>query len=226
MNVKQRGSGWSIRLAFNLYKLFGYKFIYIIMYPVTFFYFIFAKNVKESLKIYYKTLNLEFNNWIYFEHLRMFAMCLCDRFISKYDPDSYNFIYEHGERVTKNLDDGTILLFSHFGGWASSSSKPSTKNKINIVMKEVILDSIKNIEKNIDKTTSNIKIIDQSLGQLAVSIAIANAISNKEVVAIMADRPTSEKYKYKVEFFGKIANFNKIHLRYHIKLKLQFYVLL
>lgn len=219
MNVKQRGSGWSIRLAFNLYKLFGYKFIYIIMYPVTFFYFIFAKNVKESLKIYYKTLNLEFNNWIYFEHLRMFAMCLCDRFISKYDPDSYNFIYEHGERVTKNLDDGTILLFSHFGGWASSSSKPSTKNKINIVMKEVILDSIKNIEKNIDKTTSNIKIIDQSLGQLAVSIAIANAISNKEVVAIMADRPTSEKYKYKVEFFGKIANFNKNPFKISYKTK-------
>lgn len=146
-------------------------------------------------------------------------MCLCDRFISKYDPDSYNFIYEHGERVTKNLDDGTILLFSHFGGWASSSSKPSTKNKINIVMKEVILDSIKNIEKNIDKTTSNIKIIDQSLGQLAVSIAIANAISNKEVVAIMADRPTSEKYKYKVEFFGKIANFNKNPFKISYKTK-------
>ncbi|MEZ4692591.1 MAG: hypothetical protein R2837_00890 [Aliarcobacter sp.] len=78
-------------------------------------------------------------------------------------------------------------------------------------MKENILYSIKNIE-NIDKTTSNIKIIDQSLGQLAVSIAIANAISNKEVVAIMADRPTSEKYKYKkLSFLEKIANFNKIH---------------
>ena len=51
MTTKQRGSGWSIKLAFNLYKLFGYKFIYIIMYPVTFFYFIFASNVKESLKI-------------------------------------------------------------------------------------------------------------------------------------------------------------------------------
>lgn len=50
MNVKQRGSGWSIRLAFNLYKLFGYKFIYIIMYPVTFFYFILQKMLKNHLK--------------------------------------------------------------------------------------------------------------------------------------------------------------------------------
>ena len=209
MHVKQRGSGWSIKLAFNLYKLFGYKFIYIIMYPVSFFYFIFASNVKKSLKIYYKTLNLEFNNWVYFEHLRMFAMCLCDRFISKYDPSSYTFVYENGKKVSELLDDGTILLFSHFGGWASSSSRPSTTNKINIVMKEVILNSIKNIETNIENTNSNIKIIDQSMGQLAVSIEIANAISNKEVVAIMADRPTSDKYKLKTEFFGKDAFFNK-----------------
>ena len=69
------------------------------MYPVSYFYFIFASNVKKSLKIYYKTLNLEFNNWVYFEHLRMFAMCLCDRFISKYDPSSYTFVYENGKKL-------------------------------------------------------------------------------------------------------------------------------
>ena len=42
----------------------------------------------------------------------------------------------------------------------------------------------------------------------------------------MADRPSNEKYKYKVDFFGKIANFNKNPFKYHIKQKLQFYVLL
>ncbi|MEZ4692592.1 MAG: hypothetical protein R2837_00895 [Aliarcobacter sp.] len=57
--------------------------------------------LKNHLKYTAKIPNLEFNNWIYFEHLRMSVMCLCDRFILKYDPDSYNFIYEHGERVTK-----------------------------------------------------------------------------------------------------------------------------
>lgn len=209
MNVKQRGSGWSIKLAFNLYKLFGYKFIYYTMYPVSFFYFIFASNVKESLKIYYKTLGLKFNNWVYFEHLRMFAICLVDRFISKYDPDSYTFNYEQKDSVIKIMDTKSILLFSHFGGWASSSSKPVTKNRINVIMQEVILDSIKDIERAIDKKTSNIKIIDQSMGQIPVSIEIANAISNNEVIAIMADRPTHDKYKYKVNFFGEDAFFNK-----------------
>ncbi|PLY09949.1 MAG: lipid A biosynthesis acyltransferase [Arcobacter sp.] len=219
MNVKQRGSGWSIKLAFNLYKLFGYKFVYYIMYPVSFFYFIFASNVKESLKEYYKILGLEFNNWIYFEHLRMFAICLVDRFISKYDPSSYDFIYEEKETVLKIMDSKTILLFSHFGGWASSSSNPVTKNRINIVMQEVILDSIKEIESNIENKISNINIIDQSMGQIPVSIEIANAISNDEIIAIMADRPTSNKYKYKTKFFGKDAFFNKNPFKISYKTK-------
>lgn len=219
MSVKQRGSGWSIKLAFTLYKLFGYKFVYYIMYPVSFFYFIFASNVKESLKIYYKNLGLEFNSWIYFEHLRMFAICLVDRFISKYDSSSYEFIYEKRETISKMMDNKTILLFSHFGGWASSSSNPVTKNRINVIMHEVILDSIKEIEDSIGNKISNINVIDQSMGQIPVSIEIANAISNDEVIAIMADRPTSDKYKYKTKFFNKDAYFNKNPFKISYKTK-------
>lgn len=219
MSVRQRGSGWSIKLAFNLYKLLGYKFIYYTMYPVSFFYFIFASNVKKSLRIYYKTLGLQFNNWIYFEHLRMFAICLVDRFISKDDPSSYNFIYDKEESIRKMMDTKTILLFSHFGGWASSSSNPITTNRINVIMQEVILDSIKDIENSIEKKVSNIKIIDQSMGQIPVSIEIANAISNDEVIAIMADRPTSDKYKHKCKFFGEDAYFNKNPFKISYKTK-------
>ncbi|XQC05512.1 hypothetical protein ACOAJ8_11270 [Arcobacter cryaerophilus gv. pseudocryaerophilus] len=60
MATIQRGSGWSIKLVFTLYKFFGYKFTYYLMYPVTFFYFIFASNVYKSLKIYYEKLNIPF----------------------------------------------------------------------------------------------------------------------------------------------------------------------
>ena len=208
MSAKQRGSGWSIKLVFNLYKIFGYNFIYYLMYPVSFFYFLFAQNVRTSLKDYYKHLNLEFNNWVYFTHLRVFAICMVDRFISKYDPDSYNFIYKEKEKVQKILSKKTIVLFSHFGGWAASSNNPITDNTVNIVMQEIILDSIKDIENSIERKISNTKIIDQSMGQIPVSIEIANAISNNEVIAIMSDRPTDEKYKYKTKFFDKDAYFN------------------
>ena len=81
MATIQRGSGWSIKLVFTLYKFFGYKFTYYLMYPVTFFYFIFANNVYKSLKIYYEKLNIPFTKKIYYNHLFFFFMCMVDRFI-------------------------------------------------------------------------------------------------------------------------------------------------
>ena len=99
MATVQRGSGWSIKLVFTLYKIFGYKFTYFLMFPVTFFYFLFASNVKIALKIYYAKLDIEFSNKIYYKHLFNFAICMVDRFISKYDCKSYNFTY-NGFRCT------------------------------------------------------------------------------------------------------------------------------
>lgn len=208
MKTKQRGNGWSIALVFNLYKLFGYKFIYYLMYPVTFFYFIFASNVKKSLKTYYKTIGLEFNNKIYFEHLRVFAICMVDRFITKTSPQSYTFEYKNIEIPTNILNDGTILLYSHFGGWAASSSCAHITNKINIVMQEVLLDDIKEIENSL-KIKENINIIDLNQGAISVSIQIANALMDNEVVAIMADRVVNKKSQIATNFFNKKANFNK-----------------
>ena len=91
MQRTQRGSGWSIKLALTIYRFLGYKSLYYFMYPVTFFYFLVAKNAKIGLRAYYQHLNIEFTNKVYFNHLRLFAVCLVDRFISKIDPEHYLF---------------------------------------------------------------------------------------------------------------------------------------
>ncbi len=207
-NGKQRGSGWSIQLALYLYKLFGYKFLYYLLYPIAFFYFLVAKNAKESLKIYYKNLDIEFNNKIYFEHLRIFAICMVDRFVSKINPENYSFEYDNIEIPIKTLESGTVLVYSHFGGWAASSSGAHVKNKINIVMQEAMLDSIKKLENAIG-LKSQINIIDLNQGAIAVSVQIANALMNEEVVTVMADRASNGKAEMEVVFLNKKAKFNK-----------------
>ena len=206
--TKQRGSTWSIKLAFNLYKLFGYKTIYYIMYPVTFFYFLFASNVKDALKIYYNHLDITMTNKIYFEHLRVFAICMVDRFISKADASSYSFNFDDEETPLNILNNGAILLFSHFGGWAASANSTNVDNKINIVMQETMMNGIKEIENSIDEVP-NTHIIDLSSGTLQVSIEIANALIKNEVVAIMADRASNDKAQLAMSFLGEDANFNK-----------------
>ena len=120
------------------------------MYPVTLFYFIFASNVRASLKIYYKHLGTKFTNALYYEHLRIFAITMVDRFITKIDPKSYEFIYDDGDTPLTTFNEATILVQSHFGGWAASSNLSRTRYKINLVMQETLMDSIKDIEENIN----------------------------------------------------------------------------
>jgi predicted LPLAT superfamily acyltransferase len=178
------------------------------MYPVTFFYFIFAKNVKDSLKIYYKHLNIELTNKIYYEHLRIFAITMLDRFITKVDKGNYTFLYDDKGNSLEMFRKGTILLFSHFGGWAASSNVSRLSNKINIVMQESLKDAIKEIEESIDSKT-NVSIIDLKTGPIIVSIQIANALMNEEIVAIMGDRASNQKAVIEVDFLNEKAYFNK-----------------
>lgn len=225
MALKQRGSAWSVKLVFSLYKLFGYNFIYYLLYVVTFFYFIFASNVRDALKIYYKHLGLKFSNKVYYSHLRVFAITMIDRFISKYDPNSYTFFHKDEKKVQKILEDKTILLLSHFGGWASTSNKSNINNKINIVMQESLLQGIKDIENSIENKNLENKIIDISKGAIYVSVEIAQALSNNEIIAMMADRATSSKYQYSVNFLNGTANFNEnpFKIAYRTKTKILTY---
>ena len=178
------------------------------MYPVTFFYFLVASNVKESLKIYYKHLDIEFTNAVYYEHLRIFAITMVDRFITKLDASSYEFIYDDPDTPLEIFKHSTILLQSHFGGWASSSNVSRTTNKIHVVMQESMMESIKAIEESVG-IQSNISVIDLNQGTISVSIAIANAMMTDEIVAMMGDRASNDKSVIQADFLGEAANFNK-----------------
>lgn len=211
MRTKQRGSGWSIKLVYNLYRLCGYKFIYYLMYPVSYFYYLKAKNVKEALEVYYERIGKEFTKRAHHEHLRHFAVCMCDRFISLVDPQDYKYEIENEKDLESDLKNGGILLLSHYGGWASAANCFGRLGlKINIVMQEVLLGGIKEIEESIksDKT-SHVSVIDTAKGGISVTLEIAKALSEKELVAMMADRATSRKNNKKIDFFKKEARFNK-----------------
>ncbi len=206
--TRQRGSGWSISLVMHLYSFLGYRFSYYLMYPVTFFYFIFATNVKEALKIYYAHLSLPFNSKVYYEHLRIFAICMLDRFVSRIDSESYTHEYDDIEVPIKTLSGASILLHSHFGGWAASSNSIHADNKLNIVMHEAMLGKIKEVEEKAD-FKKDIHIIDLGSGTIIVSVQIANALLNEEIVAMMADRAANEKAEIEIDFLGEKARFNK-----------------
>ena len=204
----QRGSGWSIKLALGIYSFLGYNVIYFLLYPISFFYLIVSKNVKQSLPLFYRQLNQPFTLYIYFKHLHTFSICLLDRFISKITPEKYLFKYTEKEAPKEILEKGAILLYSHFGGWSASQNGAHVKNKINIVMQEAMIDGIKAIEKEL-KLKTELHVIDLHQGTLSVSIQVANALMNNEIVAIMGDRAANKKSELALPFLGKEAYFNK-----------------
>ncbi|MBE0495271.1 MAG: lysophospholipid acyltransferase family protein [Campylobacterales bacterium] len=209
MSTVQRGSGWSIRLVFFLYRLFGYGFVYYLMYPVTFFYVLVASNVKVALREYYATIGKPFTAWVYFHHLRHFALCMCDRFISRVAFEEYVFdIDEEAEVLDQVMQEGCVLLLSHFGGWAAAGNCFS-EFKISIVMQEALLGEIKKIEKELPCPNPNLTIIDLSKGSMFASMEAVSVLLRGEVLAMMADRATQAQYCEQIDFFGKKANFNK-----------------
>jgi len=143
---------------------------------------------------------------------------MVDRFITKADPRSYKFIYDDPDRPLEIFSNATILLLSHFGGWAASSNSSRSSNTMNIVMQEAMKDSIKTIEDSLDYKDTQ-KIIDLNKGPIAVSISIANALMENEVVAIMGDRASNPNATIKSEFLGEDAYFNKNPFQIAYKMK-------
>jgi len=210
--TKQRGSGWSIRLALWVYGHFGYLPFFILLYPIAFVYYVKASNVRRALKLYYKRIGVKYTQWRYFTHLRKFAIVMTDRFISKCDLDAYTIIVKK-EEMQQDAKDGAIMLFSHFGGW-SVALEPlkDTDLHINIIMQEVIKEEIKAIEVDLSKKAkpNNVCVLDlANTSLLNASVKIAQALINKEIVAMMGDRANNPKYAIKAKFFGAEAEFNK-----------------
>ncbi|MDR1461137.1 MAG: lysophospholipid acyltransferase family protein [Campylobacteraceae bacterium] len=210
LRTKQRGSGRVIRLALWFYKVFGYFPFFILLYPITFIYYVKAANVRRALKLYYRQIGVKYTRLRYFEHLRKFAIVMTDRFISKCDPQSYNIIINKQEAI-KHTQDGAIMLFSHFGGWSVTAEfLRETNLHVTVIMKEIIKSDIKAVEAKLCSNTTNVKVVDlMNTSVIDASVIIAKALLNKEIVAMMGDRANNPKHAIKTEFFGREAEFNK-----------------
>jgi len=188
------------------------------MYPVSLFYALISTNVKVALDDYYSRLGIKMSFYRYFEHSRIFAITMVDRFITKADPKAYKFVYDNPDRPLEIFSNATILLLSHFGGWAASSNSSRSTNVMNIVMQEAMKDTIKSIEEELGYKSTQ-KVIDLNRGPIAVSIAIANALMQNEVVAIMGDRASNPNATIAIEFLGEEALFNKNPFQIAYKMK-------
>ena len=211
MEVKQRGSALGHKIILFIYKVLGYKFVAFILNFVSIYYVIFSQSTKKSLQSYYDHLGLELTNYVFFQHIKLFAFSIFDRFVSRMKPDELTLVKDDRQVGLSIIESGGIMLFSHFGSWAvASHSLSDNKSKVHVVMRETTKQGITQVESDTTRTNKNgVNIIDLNKGAIAANIQIANAIMNKEIVAMMADRVTDDSKTIDVVFLNDTVRINK-----------------
>ena len=210
MEVKQRGSALGHRIILFIYKLMGYSFVAFLLNFVALYYVVFTQSIRDNLRSYYKHQGIELTNIVYFKHIKSFAFSIFDRFISRIHPDSLEF-KRYNIEIISLLQDGGIILQSHVGSWASALHVLGKKfPPMNIVMRESTKEDINRVEESTElKNKTIVKFIDLNKGGLVANIQIANALINKELVAMMADRVVDKNQVVNVEFFGSKVGINR-----------------
>jgi len=229
MAVKQYGSALGHKVILTIYKLFGYRFVSFILKFIAFYYALFTPSVRASLQSFYDGIAKELTFRTYYEHILSFAHSIFDRFISRIAPEELSFERENREAFM-GLKEGGVVLLSHVGGWATAAhSLKAEIPPMHIVMREAQQEKIKRLEREKKRVNEGgVKIIDLNDGAIAANIQIANALMNKEVIAMMTDRVIDERKKIEVEFLGRKVFINQnpfeIAHRFHKKLVATFVV--
>ncbi|MFA5216366.1 hypothetical protein [Sulfuricurvum sp.] len=209
--VKQRGSGKGLYIVYLFFRLFGYSGLRFVLAFVVLYFSLTTPALKRSLREYYILCTGKFNFRIYYHHLFTFALVFADRFLSKKFTERYHIHAQNQRPYLSTINKGVLFLFSHVGDWSTCGLLPSEKNRpINIVMHEVIKESIQGFGKFIEGKPQNIiRVIDLSEGPIAVAVRIAKAFQNGEIVAMMADRFLTREQSIPVIFLGKRVIINK-----------------
>lgn len=211
MEIKQRGNAYGYKLLLLTYNIFGYKLVVFILNFVALYYLFFTPSVKKSMQSYYQNQGLKLTNRSYFNHIKMFAISIFDRFVSRIKPEDLTFCVHNSDVMELLNKNGGLILLSHVGSWASAAH--CLRNELppmSIVMRENTQKNIQKVEKNNQRDNEHsVKIIDLNQGSISANIQIANALIEKELVALMADRAADEYKTIEVEFLGKKVLINK-----------------
>lgn len=209
--IKQRGSGTGLYIVYLFFHFFGYPGLRFILFFVVLYFSLTTPAIKRSMREYYLLCTGEFNFRIYYRHLFSYALVFADRFLSKKFLERYHVQVQNEETFFSSLEKGGLFLFSHVGDWSICERLLSEKSvTVNIVMQEVIKESIQGFGKFMeDKHNNTLKIIDLSEGSIPVAIRIANAFQKGEIVAMMADRFLTKQGGIPVTLLGKRVLINK-----------------
>ncbi len=209
---KSKANPTGYKIFVFLLEKFGVQAAYLLLYFVSFYYFIFShKTSKPILYFYNKRLGFSKLKSFRFLYKNYFTLgqTLIDKvaLMAKVKTNfTYNFDGKNNlEEIVKN-GKGGLLLSAHVGNWeAAGQMLEHINTKVNIVMYD---GEDANIKKYLDSVTGErtFKIIYVK-NDLSHIFEIKNALTANEIVCIHADRFLAGNKTIQSDFCGENAPF-------------------
>jgi predicted LPLAT superfamily acyltransferase len=212
---KTKGKALGYKIFVFFIKAFGIAFSYFILEFVSYYYYLFHKSTKEILLDFYiSQLNKTSKEAkvLARKNFRIFGQIMIDRiaFLSKIDK-KYTYSFENENYISSALKEGKglIMISGHVGNWETAGNllQKRLQSPINVVMYDEEVQKIQAILDNSTKIKKfNIIPIKNDLSHV---IAINNALSRNEIIALHGDRFMSENQTISIDFLNDKAQFPK-----------------
>lgn len=211
---REKGSKFLLRLSLFLVNFMPKFALKIIVFVVSFFYYLFCKNERQNIKNY---LNLAQNYLLIktkspFWNFYNFAYSICDKFAiwsDKIGQDSFEILnLDELTSEIRNAKRGQILLTSHFGNIELARALCSIIGKLNIV----ILVHSKNASEFMglinEISSAKFEILEVDDLDLNAMLRLVEIVENGGHIGIMGDRVALKGQKcISASFLGKECYF-------------------
>ncbi|WP_152268764.1 LpxL/LpxP family acyltransferase [Agriterribacter humi] len=211
-----RGKSSGNRLGYSIFiavlKTFGVQPAYVLLRVVSLYYFLFAwKSSRHILYYFQKRLGYSFGRSItaLYKNYYCFGQSLIDKIAimsGMAKRFSFDFDGEAHLHQLVSLQKGGLLLSSHIGNWEAAGHLLERLNtRINVVMFDGEHQKIKDYLTSVTgERNARIIVIKNDLSHI---YAINEALKNKELVCIHADRFVEGNRTLIADFLGKAARF-------------------
>ena len=206
---KTRGGLTGYRIFVYILKTFGIRPAYILLRYVAAYFLLFSRESNKHTRYYFRNI-LGYSWWksticIYRNYCKLGQVLIDTVAVLSGLGKRFTFHWD-GEEHLRNMNEGGLLVSAHIGSWEIAGNFLTRLDKrFNIVMYDEEHQKIKSYLDEV-MTEKNLHVIPLK-DDMSHLLAIKNALENKELIAIHADRFMQGSKTIRHTFLGKEALF-------------------
>lgn len=218
-NIQEQGSYWGMRLVLFMQRMLGRRLCFLLMLPVTLFYFLISRHARlasldylQRLSRYYPHLSLQANHSTSFRHFLAFTAAILDKLATWNNQIGLQDVVVEGRQAFMDVverQQGALILASHLGNIEVTRALASLNQraKLNILMHTKNSQAFSRLVADLSGE-HQVQLLEVTEITPSTAILLQQKIEQGEMICIVGDRvPIGEGRMVSCEFLGSQANF-------------------